>query len=363
MSRLPVTEEFIESQDYGDQPELFAVFNVMPDFREFLHVADQAFSIERIVAIPDTLERRTADAIEQEFDLRVSRCDSVEEVHRSVRDYITRRESDRPMYVLDIGGHCCTPLSEIRDDSIVGVVEDTNFGHWKYTDTDLDYPVVSIAQSPIKSIENRVIGDAVVFSLENVLRNDFERELFGTDVLVLGYGNIGRSVASALEQRRATVHVYDVDPVKTASALVEGYTVGRRDELLRDCEIVIGATGQTSVRYSDVSSLPRDCIVASATSGTVEIEIDRIRDNMSRVATGDHWDRFRSDDSEIVVLDNGEPINFLDNSVSYRILDAIYPSLLAGCSQLLSDDLECEVHDISHRREKDVAEAWVRQYR
>ncbi|MBK9089556.1 MAG: hypothetical protein IPL90_11090 [Holophagales bacterium] len=54
------------------------------------------------------------------------------------------------------------------------MVEDTNNGHWLYESTGPHpIPVLSMAQSPLKGVEDSIIGDAVLFSIERVLREDF----------------------------------------------------------------------------------------------------------------------------------------------------------------------------------------------
>ena len=95
-------------------------------------------------------------------------------------------------------------------------------------------PIVSMALSPIKDIEDTVIGDAVIYSLERLYREEFHSILQGTRAGVIGYGKIGTSAAIALKGREMNVSVYDIDPTKCIRAQFEGYRATPLHKLLEN---------------------------------------------------------------------------------------------------------------------------------
>ena len=125
--------------------------------------------------------------------------------------------SSAPLVAQEVGGYLASFSGELaRYPHFVGVVEDTNHGHWRYEVTvPRAFPVLSIARSPLEDIEDTLIGDAVAFSLERILRENFCAVIQGCHVGVLGYGKIGTSTAIAMRGRESAVSVYDLSPIRT----------------------------------------------------------------------------------------------------------------------------------------------------
>lgn len=55
-------------------------------------------------------------------------------------------------------------------EGFIGIIEDTENGYQKYTHNNLKFPVISVARSLLKENEDHLVGQAVVFSTEAILR-------------------------------------------------------------------------------------------------------------------------------------------------------------------------------------------------
>lgn len=186
------------------------------------------------------------------------------------------------------------------------------------------FPVVDVAKSPLKAHEMPTIGAQVAKEVDKITRLIGMEVIVGRDVTVLGYGAIGRGVALALRDRGATVTVWDMDPATRARAAADGFvSPDDRAEALGGKALVVGATGHRSVTRDDIALLSHECVLASASSRDVEIDLSVNRDRdvetvpLLTAGRGDRrfvtrvW-RFGDDEGarDIVVLKNGFPLNF-----------------------------------------------------
>ena len=102
---------------------------------------------------------------------------------------LCQENEDKKIILVEIGGYSAGVSQYLKN--VVLSIEDTNQGYWEFKkhEKNLNYPVVSIAQTVLKSLENRLVGQSVVFSTERILRDHFNQGCLTTqDVLVLSYG-------------------------------------------------------------------------------------------------------------------------------------------------------------------------------
>lgn len=368
--RLAVFQEVVDAASIEADVELLVVFHLLPDTRRFLRHVTDVIDVDRIIGVPDGSKPETATAIDEAHDVDLTVPETVDEViaqsRAYVEEFVATREPDEWLLVLDVGGHCASFVTDVDTSGVVGVVEDTNQGHWKYEQLDLPVPVYSIAQAPVKMPENRLVGDAVVFSTENVLRNVLKQDLNGQRVLVLGFGNIGESAAAACRGRGASVMVYDADPLKNVAARLEGYTVEDRETMLGEADIVIGTAGTESLSREDFDHLSDGVVLASGSSHQVEFDVDGLHERGTVVERTDVSATHVVDGERIVLLNEGWPVNFLDNSISNTILDLIFSGLFV-CIRELVEPLERDdagridpgIHEPDEERIAEVAWQWL----
>lgn len=257
---------------------------------------------------------------------------------RRTADVLRRFLKDPPekLVVLDDGAYFVEAMSLFRKKlPHVAIVEQTTRGVIKLQQnaalrhTAAQCPLVNVAQSvPKLTLEPPFIGHAVCEALYRKLGDGF-RPLPGQRCLVLGYGAIGKEVAASLVQhgyRRDRVHVYDTDKKKMAAIRREGYRLWARDPRVR-FSLVVGCSGRSSFGIGDYVFLEHGAVLASASSGSVELSredfieladthpADDIFIHRDGMDTSDiHSDlRFNLVDREVTFLNGGFPLNFEGN--------------------------------------------------
>ena len=132
-----------------------------------------------------------------------------------------------------------------------------------------------INDSPIKQFaENRhAVGQSV---LESYLRIT-NRMTNGRRAVVFGYGSCGKGIAAAFRSAHALVSVIETDPVARLEAYLDGFDVPRREDALREADIVITATGAGAVvGGADLAVLRDDVVLANAGHFPAEIAVDEL---------------------------------------------------------------------------------------
>lgn len=364
--KLPALHNLVHGYVPTDSDaRVVVVTHVLPTARAYLDCLAQKFSIQ-VIAIPYSSSPSTAGALKTTSGHHVIRPSSLDEIPTAVLQAIQQAAvGGRPVVLQEIGGYLAEHVRELGTvGSFRGVVEDTNNGHWRYEAArdDLAFPVLSIAQSPIKAMEVLQVGNAVCFSLERVLREAFHDVITGAAVLVLGYGGVGSACAAAFHRRGANVLVSDIDRLRLMRAHLDGYQVGPVSKLLRAADIVVGATGRCSIDAETLQSVRSGTIIASASSRQIEIDLETLQSScrISRVADSVH--KYRMGRRYVYLVSDGYPVNFRDQSILGPILDAIYCELFVCLREVLEGAAPVGMNSSWPSLHQEVAAAWLDAY-
>src|SRR5262249_13778114 len=101
------------------------------------------------------------------------------------------------------------------------------------------------------------------------------RLLAGRTVVVCGYGQCGRGVASRARGLGSRVIVTEVDPLRALEAVMEGYETMPLREAARAGDVFVTVTGDTSVLRREHFDVMKDGAVL-ANSGHFDVEIDKV---------------------------------------------------------------------------------------
>lgn len=343
------------------------ITHVLPTAVAYVNAVHQVFPVQTVIAIPYSADQTAIKQLQANGHHVVvpsSVADTFVQAHHAVLSAL--EVSDSPLVVQEVGGY----LAEYTANYLAyphfrGIVEDTNNGHWRYERYGPhSCPVISMAQSPLKDIEDTLIGDAVVYSVERILREEFSSVLEGARCVVIGYGKIGTSTSIALRGRETVVSIYDINPAKNMRARVEGFFPKPLHEALAEAELVIGCTGQTSIRAVDMSFIRDGAVLASASSKNVEFALrdfqsecqsfEEISPNISRYV--------RKNGTHFYVLYQGTPVNFRDRSILGTILDMIYCELFICMREVVAGHVTAGLHHSPPPIQNEVAKAWLAQH-
>ncbi len=361
---LPVLAHHVERHPCKPSSVVF-VTHVLDTSVRFVELIASTADIAGIVAIPYSTSVTARDKLATQFDLLepVTTADMTVAVSEAVRAALTQ-SSERNVIVQEIGGYCSSQIAQLaRRTNFGGVVEDTMQGHWRYQAIgNLACPVLTIAQSPLKALENRQVGRAIAYSLETLLRSRFFRIPVETRIGVLGYGGIGEGTAASLMGLGARVSVYDPNPIRMARAFVEGFDTQDREAVLRAADVLVGVSGQRSITVDDVAFLKDGVIVASGSSKRVEIDVEGLYAAADDVAGDSHLTRLAIGGKTIWLVNDGTPINFADQGVLGHVLDLVYTELYMCIRKLSEGACKPGLQTLDIVEQQAIADVWRHIY-
>lgn len=138
-----------------------------------------------------------------------------------------------PQYLKNIKG-----LSEETTTGVARLYEMAKQGR-------LRVPAFNVNDSVTKSKFDNLYGCRE--SLLDGLKRATDTMLAGKQVLVMGYGDVGKGCVQALRGQGAHVYITEIDPICALQAAMEGLKVVRVEEVIHLVDIVVTATGNIQV--------------------------------------------------------------------------------------------------------------------
>ena len=124
---------------------------------------------------------------------------------------------------------------------------------------DLAFPAINVNDSVTKTKFDNKYGTR--HSLIDGINRGTDVLIGGKNVLVCGYGDVGKGCAEALKAQGARVAVTEIDPINALQALMEGFDVKTVEEAIGEADIVITADrqqGHHHPRAHEVDEAPGD---------------------------------------------------------------------------------------------------------
>ena len=230
----------------------------------------------------------------------------------------------------------------------------------------LKFPVIAVNDSPGKRLFDNRFGTAestfqAIMGITNTL-------IAGKQVVVVGYGYVGRGVASRAKGLGAVVTVIESDPIRALEATMDGFRVMRMSEAARTGDLFITTTGNLKViRTEHMKKMKDGAILSNAGHFNVEIDLKgleklavvqrEVMDDVKEFRLRDGRRLYLLTEGRLVNLAGkrslGHPIEIMDMSFSLQALSAEY---LAKHGR----ELENRVHDVPSDIDRRVAELKLR---
>ncbi|HZC49752.1 MAG TPA: adenosylhomocysteinase [Nitrososphaeraceae archaeon] len=195
----------------------------------------------------------------------------------------TKREYDacinsvlkfRPNIITDDGSdlHIAANKTKVK---IFGGSEETTSGVKRLKALErrkrLMYPVVAVNDAYTKHMFDNRYGTGQS-TIDGILRTT-SLLLPGKQIIVCGYGWVGKGVAARTRGMGAITTITEIDPIKAIEANMDGFNVKRLSDVVSIGDIFITCTGQTHViREEHIKKMKSGAILANA--GHFDIEID-----------------------------------------------------------------------------------------
>jgi adenosylhomocysteinase len=159
--------------------------------------------------------------------------------------------------------------------AVLGGTEETTTGVIRLramaADHALGYPVIAVNEALTKHLFDNRYGTGQS-TLDGILRAT-NLLIAGRNVVVAGYGWVGRGIAARMAGHGAHVAVVEVDPVRALEALMDGYQVMTAGQAAPWGDLFITATGNVNVFRREHFAAMKDGVVM-ANSGHFDSELD-----------------------------------------------------------------------------------------
>jgi adenosylhomocysteinase len=150
-------------------------------------------------------------------------------------------------------------------------------------------------------------------SLPDGLMRATDVMIAGKQVVICGYGDVGKGCAAAMKACGARVVVTEVDPICALQACMEGFEVKRMASVVSTADIFITATGNFRIiMAADMAQMKNNAIVANIGHFDNEIDMAGLEGypGIQIVPIKDQVDRFVFPDGHgIIVLARGRLMN------------------------------------------------------
>ncbi|XP_068453424.1 S-adenosylhomocysteine hydrolase-like protein 1 isoform X1 [Clinocottus analis] len=137
----------------------------------------------------------------------------------------------------------------------------------------------------------------------------------GKQVVVCGYGEVGKGCCTALKALGAIVCITEIDPICALQACMDGFRVVKLSEVIRQMDVVITCTGNKNVvTREQLDRMKNGCIVCNMGHSNTEIDVASLR---SPELT---WERVRSQVDHIIWPDGKRVVLLAESANSSCVL-------------------------------------------
>lgn len=238
-------------------------------------------------------------------------------------DKCVNAENWQPNMILDDGGdttHVMLKKYPAMFKMVKGIVEESVTGvHRLYQLSKagkLTVPAMNVNDSVTKTKFDNLYSCRE--SIIDSLKRSTDVMFGGKQVCVCGYGEVGKGCCQALKGLGSVVYVTEIDPICALQACMDGFRVVKLNEVIRNVDIVITATGNKNVVTRDhMDKMKNGCIVCNMGHSNTEIDVNSLR-------TPDlTWEKVRSqvdhviwpDGKRIILLAEGRLVNLSCSSI------------------------------------------------
>jgi adenosylhomocysteinase len=223
-----------------------------------------------------------------------------------IRELLDRR----PHFTVDDGADLVSTIHRERPEQAVNTIagtEETTTGIIRLrqmaAEGALKYAIVAINDTPTKHLFDNRFGTGQS-ALDGIIRAT-NVLIAGRTMVVSGFGDCGRGVASRARGFGANVVVTEVDEIRALEAVMEGFRVMPMAEAAKIGDIFCTVTGDRDVIRTEHLEVMKDgAIVSNAGHFDIEIDVAGLR----KMATSER--RVRRDVEEFVLAD-GRRIHLL----------------------------------------------------
>jgi len=227
-------------------------------------------------------------------------------------------EDRKPLnMILDDGGDLTNMVLDQYPElapGINGLSEETTTGvhrlYERVKNGTLPMPAINVNDSVTKSKFDNKYGCRE--SAVDAIRRATDVMLAGKQVVVCGYGDVGKGTAASFRGAGSIVSVTEVDPICALQALMDGFEVKTLESLAPKADIIITTTGNKDiVRAEHFKALKDKTIVCNIGHFDNEIDMAWLNKNYgsTKVEIKPQVDKYTIDGIDVIILAEGRLVN------------------------------------------------------
>jgi adenosylhomocysteinase len=275
----------------------------------------------------------------------------------------------RPNITIDDGADLTVELHNRTADkseiAVYGGTEETTTGVIRLRamqkSSKLMYPIIAVNDAETKHDFDNVYGTGQS-ALDGIIRAT-NVLLAGKNVVVAGYGHVGKGVAKRASGMGANVIVTEVDPIAALKAKLDGYSVVPMRTAAKTGDIFITTTGCKDVIAAEhIHDMNDAVILANAGHFNIEIAVSAIeREARSRKHINEHTVQYNLNNGhKIYLIGDGRLVNLAAaEGHPSEVMDMSFSNQFLSVLKLVNsrNDLKPMVYDIERSQDQEIAMA------
>ncbi len=246
--------------------------------------------------------------------------------------------------------------------NVRGVSEETTTGvHRLYQmmeEGKLLFPAINVNDSVTKSKFDNLYGCRE--SLADGIKRGTDVMVAGKNVVICGYGDVGKGSAKSLEGFGARIHVTEIDPICALQAAMEGYSVKTVEEYLEVGDIYVTTTGNKDIiTIEHMAKMKDGAIVCNIGHFDNEIQVEKLKSypGIKHINIKPQVDQYTFPDGHsIILLSDGRLVN-LGNATGHPsfVMSNSFTNQTLAQIELWQKDYELGVYRLPKHLDEEVA--------
>jgi adenosylhomocysteinase len=253
--------------------------------------------------------------------------------------------------------------NSIKRENVYGGTEETTTGVIRLRAMEragkLEYPVIAVNDAETKHDFDNVYGTGQS-ALDGIIRAT-NILIAGKNVVVAGYGHVGKGIARRAAGLGANVIVTEVDAIAALKAKLDGYNVNTMLAAATVGDVIITTTGcKDVVTEEHIKKMKNGALVANAGHFNVEISIDALKSasTSDKIINANNREYVLENGNKIYLIGEGRLVNLAAaEGHPSEVMDMSFANQLLSVLKLAASkgSLSPRVYEIDREQDQQIA--------
>ena len=269
----------------------------------------------------------------------------------------------KPDVIIDDGSDLVSMVHEERRNlinKIQGACEETTTGVNRLRSMEkenvLEFPAIAVNDAKSKYLFDSMHGTGQ--SVWDGIMRTTNLSIAGSNVVVSGFGPVGKGIAKRADGLGANVTVTEVNPIRALEAVMEGYNVTNMKEAVKKADFIVTATGNKNVVDKEhFKVMKENAILANAGHFDVEVNIQGLKEDADEIRkVKENITEYKIDDKSLYVLGEGRLVNLAcGDGHAAEIMDMSFALQAKSILYLINNNLENKVYNVPKKIDEEIS--------